>query len=494
MHRIIENDVRVGLAQLPDQSAHCIVTSPPYWGLRAYGTEPQVWDGDPDCLHEWGGGFCCRCGAWRGELGLEPDPDLWVSHIVGIFRAVRRVLRDDGTIWLNIGDAYTGSGKGQMGDGTASDRRGAKQSTSAGTTTGGLPILRSQRRPSDRVDHGGWSAGRLESTRIGAAYNLPAKSLLLLPFRIALALQDDGWIIRKDIIWAKPSPMPESVSDRPTSAHEYLFLISKRPSYYYDQEAIREPLSGTAHARGSGVNPKAAEPGTRIRANTSFSRAVRYLQGGRQRATARGSMRYAAGYRLAPERRGGCAGLQTRADNPAGRNARSVWTISPEPQSVDHYASYPTELVRRCVAAGTSEQCCAECGAPWRRRMADPVPVAGRGSRNRVRKLAGAAGNDRLSTHMGSSVPREPTKRALHGWEPSCGCDAPTVPATVLDPFAGTGTTGVAALQLGRSFVGIELKPAYVRMAERRLSRTVAIVVPEHVGDSDSPQQVRMLL
>lgn len=465
MWRLVEGDVRAGLAQLPNQRAHCIVTSPPYWGLRAYGTEPQVWDGDPDCLHEWGGiergrrkdllpadltsstsrtgvderqngaatnggQFCWRCGAWRGELGLEPDLDLWVSHIVGIFRAVRRVLRDDGTLWLNIGDAYTGSGKGQMGDGSASDRRGAKQATSAGTTTGGLPM--------------------------GTAYNLPAKSLLMLPARLALALQADGWLLRSDIIWAKPAPMPESVSDRPTIAHEHIFLFAKQGHYFFDADAVRDPLESKPQRR---LTPKRMGKGE-YRQNSEF---------------------------LLPEP--GVIG------NPFGRNIRNVWTIGPEPQSVEHYASYPTELARRCVAAGTSEHgCCAECGAPWRRLVADPVPVAGRGSGNKARKLAGAAGNDRLSTHMGSSVPWQPTSRATIGWQPSCDCDAPTVPATVLDPFAGTATTGVAALHLGRSFIGLELKPAYVRMAERRLSHTVAIVAPEHVAESDSPQQVRMTL
>lgn len=305
--RIMVGHVLDRLRDLPDESVHMVWTSVPYWGLRNYGTEPQVWGGEPDCAHEWGstgrirrtggtassglgnydngvtaehienkmrrgreldastGAFCQRCGAWRGEHGLEPDIDLWLSHEVAIFREVRRVLRKDGTLWVNCGDAYAGAAGGGQG---ASGQRAGR------THTARVPEKR------------------------GGSYK--PKDRLMMPARLAIALQDDGWWLRDEIVWHKRNPMPSSVQDRTTPAHEMLYLLARSPRYYYDAAAIKEPVSGTAHARGSGLNPKAVS------------------QNG-----------------LVDE-----------------RNKRSVWSITTEPFRGAHFATAPTALVEPCVLAG----------------------------------------------------------------------------------------------------------------------------------------------
>ena len=253
---IICADARTALAEMPKGSVYCAITSPPYWSLRDYGLEPVVW-GEPvePCEHEWGeesyqrrsndGGepdrkqetnvgavgqdepvhhaFCRRCSAWRGSLGLEPTPELYVEHIVQVMRAVRRVLRDDGTLWLNLGDSYA-SGKGTCYNPGGGDGSLGKQRKEAGAhplNRGNVSVLR---------DSG-----------------LKPKDLVGVPWRVAFALQADGWYLRAEIIWAKLNPMPESVRDRPTRSHEQIFLFSKAPRYYYDAQAVAEPSDVTAN-------------------------------------------------------------------------------------------------------------------------------------------------------------------------------------------------------------------------------------------------------
>lgn len=235
------------LKELPEASVNCCVTSPPYWGLRDYGTG-QWSGGRPDCDHVYNHGTqgkagerasrthteqavykskCRKCGAKRidQQLGLEKTPRLYIRHMVEIFREVRRVLRDDGTLWLNIGDSYNA----QPGQRKATDAAGPKQLSNEGA----------QGAPSRSVT------------------NLKPKDLVGIPWMLAFALRADGWYLRSEIIWHKPNPMPESVSDRPTKAHEQIFLLAKSPRYYYDAAAIAEPVTGNSHARGNGVNPKA---------------------------------------------------------------------------------------------------------------------------------------------------------------------------------------------------------------------------------------------
>jgi DNA modification methylase len=349
----------------------CVVTSPPYYGLRDYGV--------------------------AGQIGLEATPEEWVAELVAVFREVRRVLRDDGALWLNVGDCY--------GSGT-----------------------RATRDVSRSTKHGYWNNPNI-SRRVGS----PAKQLLGMPWRLALALQADGWWVRSDIIWAKPNPMPESVTDRPTAAHEHVFLLTKSARYFYDADAVREEVTGNAHPRGNGVTPKSTVPGLGIKANSSFHAAV--------------------------------------AELVDSRNLRNVWTLATEPYAEAHFATFPTALAERCIKAGTSERgCCGACGAPWVRqtervatgrtqKMADGWDTgdSAHGTRHRNGREAGERG-----------IPV--TANVTTGWMPSCRCNTPAVPCAVLDPFAGAGTTLLVADRLQRDAVGIELSGAYVEMARRRIA------------------------
>lgn len=260
-----QGDARVVLRTLPEESIHCCITSPPYWGLRDYGVSHSAWGGDPQHRHVWGSevlvsatnqvdkrrwqharngrreqpiekrpgwqrqripqGRFCSCGAWRGALGLEPTPELYVEHLVEVFREVRRVLKREGTLWLNLGDSYFGSwgnyGGENRGHGTQREiTSGSKAHQSA---YDGLERFR----PPTAFSHS----------------SLKPKDLVGIPWRVAFALQADGWYLRSDIIWAKPNPMPESVTDRPTRSHEHIFLLAKAERYYYDPIAIAEPLA-----------------------------------------------------------------------------------------------------------------------------------------------------------------------------------------------------------------------------------------------------------
>lgn len=437
------------LRELPDESVHCVVTSPPYWGLRDYGLPPLVWGGDAEHKHEWitrerpgmSGGTAsekvrtkgtdnfqafgptthasCPCGAWRGSLGLEPTPEMWVEHLVVIFREVRRVLRRDGTVWLNVGDAYAHA---SSGGGSAVDLRTDGRRTTAG----------------DRVR--GRMAG---SDTVG---NLRPKDLLGLPWRLAFALQADGWYLRSDIVWSKVNPMPESVTDRPTRSHEYVFLLARSARYFYDAEAVREGRTGNTHSRGTKWQTedgmvKVAEAGSRTKNNKSFQ-----------------------------------AAMLDQPDS-MGRNLRSVWTIATEPYPEAHFATFPRKLVEPCVKAGTSERgVCPECGAPWMRVVSVTRGERDDSTRNGARAAA------RLGM---AAVPEKgwESQRATIGWRPTCahhndncdddptGVDQSAVPAVVLDPFAGSGTVAVVAEALGRRSVLIELSEPYVAQIMERVAQ-----------------------
>jgi DNA modification methylase len=318
-HLILAGDAREVLRGLPKGSAQCCVTSPPYWGLRDYGTEPTTWGGEEGCGHDkWvkhryyvvGGGSagsskeafskagegnaerikkarwreddtCARCGAWRGQLGLEPTVDLYVEHIVEVLRDVARVLRDDGTLWLNLGDCY------------ASDDKW-------GGSSGNL---------NDTSRRGGFSRDRKTT-------GLKQKDLVGVPWRVAFALQADGWWLRSDIIWAKPNPIPESCRDRPTKSHEYVFLLTRSARYFYNQEVIREQDTGQT---GTSANFRRRREG--------------HVPPGQSHAS------------LRPHRKPTVAS--------GTRNARSVWTIPTQPFPEAHFATFPERLAERCVLAGS---------------------------------------------------------------------------------------------------------------------------------------------
>jgi DNA modification methylase len=379
--RIIAGDALSVLRTLQDESVQCCVTSPPYWGLRDYGS--------------------------LGQLGLERTPEEYVSNMVLVFREVRRVLRPGSTLWLNMGDCYAGSWGAQS--------RGAE---------------RAEIEPLHRRQVEAYPAG----TRTGSLDRTPglkAKDLIGMPWRLAFALQADGWWLRSDIIWAKPNPMPESVRDRPTKAHEYVFLLANAERYYYDAEAIREPDLGTDHRRSSMECPS-LEP----------SGGLRSPHGGIRTVDGR---------------------------NGSGRNARDVWSIASQPFRGAHFAVFPEALAERCVLAGSPELTC-ECGAPLVRLVSREFHPQADVSLSRGRK--GCPGQKPLDDSNGwNGFPRGSTHTATIGFERSCECGdgAKTLPGVVLDPFAGSGTTGVVALRHRRRFIGIELNEMYCEMAERRI-------------------------
>ncbi len=637
------------------------------WGLRDYGIPPSIWGGDPVCEHVWvehykpppGGksasssglngvqtsvkyrerleeqhqmkgvttNFCCHCGAWRGAHGLEPTIDLYVRNAVEIFRAVHRVLRPDGSLWLNLGDSYAGSWGAQ-------DHRVTESND---PSWHGSQIKNHPKRSSQ--------TGTIRDA------GLKPKDLCGIPWRVAFALQADGWWLRQDIIWSKPNPMPESVTDRCTKSHEYMFLLTKSARYFYDAEAIKEDVTGNAHARGNGVNPKCTEPGSGIKQNSSFSGAVNELVSIRNKRSvwtvatspfngsqlladyvgpdgkpykrsedcpihgrhdrpgtrrmvssdepssppsphnpdsdshlgeahassldatplmssytnyvetsperepqsipenrtlaplptlpadglgddgeflsrsddmpalsnsqdretdlprrmyaepatpnsteihrtvpALGTNPAYSASAQTPRRIGGTLALLGLFDSvershesntsPAGlpvhpsaqkasRSARksslaqSICTCVPV--STDHFATFPPDLIIDCIKAGTSEKgCCAKCGAPWKREITSSYDTEGR-TTNGPRSL------ERRHEKPGFEV-RAVKNTQTTGWRPTCECDAAVVPATILDPFGGSGTTGLVADRLQRNAILIELNPDYAAMAQRRIA------------------------
>lgn len=358
------------------ERAHCChLPAVLNWGLRAYGTDPQTW-GD----------------GWVGELGSEPTPEMFVAHIVEVFAEVWRVLRDDGTCWVNLGDSYSAGGRGSFD--VTSDNKGNG-------------AIRGLSRPS--------LAG------------VKPKDLIGIPWRVAFALQSAGWYLRQDIIWHKPNPMPESVRDRRTKAHEYLFLLTKSERYFFDGEAIKTPVSAktltvsTTPRKGTGVESTGEKLNAWMEAN-----------GGRQ--------------------------------HPSAANRRSVWSISTHSYKGAHFATYPPRLVEPCILAGTSAKgCCPHCGKPWVRVIESNRVATRPGVETKVTGNAKAEGNRDPQRHVSVKV--------TTGWQQACKCEAhEPVPCVVLDPFGGSGTTAIVAAHYGRKWIICELNPEYAGLAEQRIS------------------------
>ena len=353
---------------LPDASVQCCVTSPPYWGLRDYGID--------------------------GQLGLEPTPEVYVEHLAQVFREVRRVLRDDGTLWLNLGDSYYNYRPGGISQN--------KQSL---------------------AKHSG-AVVEYTAKRNNIIDGLKEKDLVGVPWRVAFALQADGWWLRSDIIWHKPNCMPESVRDRPTKAHEYLFLLTKGARYYYDADAIREPQAESSKMRYQyprfGPNNKAAH---------------------------RESCEYAI-----------AGGDYSEAEKETGRNKRTVWTIPTSPYSGAHFATFPPALIEPCIKAGTSERgCCPVCGKGWERVV----------ETQRKKRTTGGHSPKRASINEGGAASSGLVNNTLPisttiGWQPACDHNHDPIPCTVLDPFVGSGTTLLVARQLGRHGIGLDLSLSYL--------------------------------
>ena len=327
--KIIQGDCIDVLKGLPNSIVNTCITSPPYFGLRDYGVD--------------------------GQIGLEETPEAYVQRLVEVFKEVRRVLRDDGTLWLNLGDSYNNATSGGNGATGGRDKSTLQsQMPPKGTT----PIKK-------KIDP-----------------MLKPKDIIGIPWRVAFALQADGWYLRQDIIWHKPNPMPESVTDRCTKAHEYIFLLSKSQKYYYDNEAIKEPVADSTVQRLS-QDVDNQKGSSRVPGKTNGPmKAVRY-----------GGNKYTQDPSIFNRTKSGNA-----YDFRELRNKRSVWTVTTKPFSEAHFATFPEELISPCVLAGSPEG------------------------------------------------------------------------GLVYDPFMGSGTTAYVAKKLGRHFLGSELNPAYIEIANRRVN------------------------
>ena len=580
------------LAALPAESVSCVVTSPPYWSLRKYDAPDVRWPGnDPDCPHtleaapmagegyvgtkRWqhdgvsrqetpeawvkertapatGGktpkqvtnpgsyhdgaevAICSRCGAWRGQLGLEPTVDLFIEHLMLIMDALWRVLRPDGVCWINLGDGYSArsyfrdiighdgtlpevqeanTAREQAGEGDvpsllhegvqsplsqrseevrtrtqtgsailpgshrtrAPEERGDEPSTAPGSDSslrrempvlrgdrGKVPNARSHKRrrktasPPSQGQHGDdlsrpQEAGLAEEGLSDALLELQSgegalgyvspylkqKDLTLVPERFALAVQQRGWWVRSRIIWHKPNAMPESVRDRPTDDHEHIWMLTRSARYYYDQEAVREAQSETTMRRWDGVD-RGERPGL-----------VEYTETrGRN-----GPLTHGESYHISPD---------------AKRNLCTVWTFPTAQTPEAHFATFPLELPLRCIEASCPREVCANCGTArvriTERRGLEEHPA--RRDRS-VRNKADFDGDDYAERDSTLGLV---ANDVTTGWT-DCGCETPDYqPGLVLDPFAGLATTGIAALRLGRRFIGIELSEKYAEMAAKKLS------------------------
>ena len=386
--RILTGDCRTTLASLDAESVQMCVTSPPYFGLRDYGH--------------------------TGQIGLEPMPDAYVAELVAVFREVRRVLRDDGVLWLNLGDSYAAMRDSKA---TPDTLRG----DSDGTAVAGA----SNRNPANL-----------------RAAGLKHKDLCGIPWRVAFALQADGWYLRSDIIWHKPNPMPESVTDRPTKSHEYLFLLAKSERYYYDADAIAEPATCRDARMVDGFVPKSDNGKWAGDAQATDKRSP--MSGGVKYGDSDDAM------------------YRTKSGNEyvynGTRNRRTVWTVPTSSFKGAHFATFPPALIEPCILAGSAKECCAACGAPSVRQVERTAMVIDRSERTHDK------GRTRAS---GTMVP--PATSVTTGFAPSCSCNAGVVSGTVLDPFGGAGTTGLVADRLGRNAILCELNPDYAAMAERRI-------------------------
>lgn len=496
---IHQGDAKETMREMPESSVHMVMTSPPYFGLRDYGEDVEsTWGGDDECDHQWetrtkppqggentdenppntgadastqesrirgGDGVdsdkCVKCGAWRGQLGLEPKVDQFVQNLVEVGDEVRRVLRDDGSWWLNLGDSFAGSGRGQWDD----DEGRPKESY----------------RP-DSGDHPEQNT------------TLRRKSKMLVPHRVAIALQDAGWIVRSDAVWSKPNPMPHPVKDRLNEHKEFVFHLTPAPDYWFDLDAIREPhkessLDRTTHAMHDSEIGMEHVPG----ADADHARMD-----------------------------------ADQACHPDGKNPGDIFEVSVKSFPEAHFAVYPPELVKKPLKSSCPPTVCAECGTPYEREKVvehtqpkhlvdSERPQArraveiyeesdltgqhlralravglcdagqaqevqdGHGNNTKAVERLAAKAKDVLGGYarefLGEQV--ESTE-----WQQACDCDTDeTDPGIVLDPFAGAGTTPLVAKEYGRRFVGIDLNPEYVAMAQKRVG--VSVDEPERLLDDD---------
>ena len=438
LNKIYQGNALDVLKTWPDESISCVMTSPPYWGLRDYGEDTSViWGGDSQCEHEWGNkieprgsksgkpgpnatvgarfaedevrrgegsNFCLKCGAWKGQLGLEPDFNDYIRHLCDIFDEIKRVLRKDGTCWVNLGDTY-------------------------GTHCSG----------GKEHPHNFQDASTAREQGIGTLKKPKGieKSLCLVPFRFAIEMVNRGWILRNTLVWHKPNCLPSSVKDRFTVDFEYLFFFTKNKKYWFETQY--EPLQEIT------IKDK--------RVGCDVSR--------------RGIKDYPNGIQNPSDVR---ARIFNNL-NPLGRNKRTVWSICPQPFPDAHFAVFPEELCETPIKAGCPEFICKKCGTPREKiyeRQASTMNIRVRDVKEGRIKFEDRKASDDEVENYGEETPQGEVK--FKGYT-DCGCDHSDGwdSGIVLDPFIGSGTVGLVALKQNKKFVGIELKPAYIEMAMKRL-------------------------
>ena len=424
---------------IPDKSVHCIVMSPPYWGLRVY---------DGDQAVEWAEvrykplRNCPEIiiPGWRGGLGNEPTPEAYIGHMVLCLREWWRVLRDDGTLWVNLGDSYAGSGKGGQSAEKLSEN---------------------------------WKPEYMG--RVDIPQGLKPKDLVGIPYMFAFAAQAEGWYLRNDIIWAKPNPLPESVTDRLTRSHEYIFLLAKSRKYFFDHVAIKEPLKESSVQRVAQPNFWNQTGGEKDYANgVNPNRSMRLVSGDEWKPDIEAGANKRDVWmvekesdpfvRFCAERGVDLEALRDEYEG-AATGKGDTWRVATKPYAGAHFAAFPEELVRPMILAGTSAKgVCPACGDPWVR-----VTVHVKGDTeaiDRPKRTGGmTSSSSTLSLSGNGSVEweRRGGKMKTTGWRPTCTCDAgEPIPATVMDPFNGSGTSGRVATKLGRSYIGIDVCEEYL--------------------------------
>lgn len=408
INEIINKDCLTGLKELPDCSIDCCVTSPPYFGLRDYGHEDQA--------------------------GLEETPELYVENMVAIFTEVKRVLKKEGTLWLNLGDSYSGSTGKSGGEGlnTYTKESGATGSVMKKSNLDGYK----------------------------------PKDLIGIPWMVAFALRSSGWYLRQDIIWHKPNPMPESVTDRCTKSHEYVFLLSKSVKYYYDADAIKTTIkdSSVQRLKQNIENQKGSD---RVPGKTNGAmKAVRPHGIVRDRLLDYDSKEKAL--RHGPGR----GEYENEKDLPGPddmANKKSVWTVTTRPYSEAHFATFPERLIIDMIKAGCPEFVCSKCGVA--REMVVEKEFVG-DSNKRKSPTGKDFGQPRINTNTGNGmIIAKEVSRQLS----DCGCNAGFSPGIVLDPFMGAGTTALVARKLGRNYIGFEINPDYIKIANKRLKMALGM-------------------
>jgi len=438
-NEVIVGDAKEVLERLPENSVDMSMTSPPYWGLRDYGEESvTVWGRDPSCEHQWvphkvslehenrnfqegtqeevhgekgttyikkyddkKADFCQKCGAWKGQLGLEPTPDLFVKHLVTIFEKLKKPLKPWGTLYVVIADTY-GGGSGH----NVKDMTEEKIS-----------------KPTD--------GERLQR-------NVKAKCLLMIPERFAMAMINNGWILRNKTIWHKPNAMPSSVKDRLNTTWEYVYMFAQQQKYWWNLDAIREPhktgkweemppIGGKKHkgkhptysGNTPPSDPKGKNPGDSVEVPESWGADKKGEYHGEGKKDPHGKAQAPSDLKRNI--------IESFKENPKGKNPGDYWSISTKPFPEAHFAVYPPSLCEKPIKAGCPEKVCQKCGKP------------------KIKK---------------------PDFKNI----PVCRCDEPEWKnGIVLDPFAGAGSTWVMARKLGRDFIGIEIVEEYAEMARERI-------------------------